>query len=87
MVRTDAATTLAFFGDGSVTGSESNVLTEIGGDCSGLVLPCEVNLTMTGARCSGCFSCTARSAGAGRFGSGVLGAAVGIETVPRSVRD
>jgi cysteine-rich repeat protein len=87
LVRTDVVTTLSFFDDGTVTGSESNTLTEIGGDCSGLVLPCEVNLSMAGARCSGCFSCTARGVGASRFGTGVLGAAVGVEAGSRSFRD
>jgi hypothetical protein len=56
-VQVDVMTVLTFFADDTVAGFEIDRLSEAGGDCSGLALPCELQLDLNGSRCTGCFSC------------------------------
>jgi hypothetical protein len=78
MLKVDSTTTFAFFADGSVDGFEQDTLSQIGGDCSGLTLPCQVELLAAGARCTGCFTCsTSGPLGAGARGLPALLGATG----------
>jgi cysteine-rich repeat protein len=76
-VQVDVTTSLTFFDDDTVTGFETNQLTAAGGDCSGLVLPCETNFTVAGSRCSGCFSCVMPSTATARVGLGSFATGAG----------
>ena len=58
LVRAEVITVLSFLPGGTVGGSEVNSYSEAGGDCSQLELPCAIELTVTGARCTGCYDCT-----------------------------
>jgi cysteine-rich repeat protein len=86
-VQVDVTTSLTFFGDDTVTGFETNELTALGGDCSGLALPCAVELTVSGSRCSGCFDCVMPSFAAARAGLGSLAAGTGatLDAMRRSI--
>jgi hypothetical protein len=82
-LEADIVTTFTFEGDGSFSGAEENVLTQTGGDCSGLSLPCTIELTASGTLCNGCFDCVSAQAdgvssplGALLAGSGVSRQAV-----------
>lgn len=59
VVSVVSTTTLEFFADGSVLGSEGNTLTPVAGDCSAFGGECTVELSLTGAECLGCFDCVA----------------------------
>jgi len=71
VVDTLETTTLEFFADGSVVGSESVTLMPVSGDCSSFGGECTSEVSLTGDLCSGCFSClrptaaTASDAGIG----------------------
>jgi cysteine-rich repeat protein len=79
-VQVDVTTLLTFFPGGSVTGLEIDALSEAGGDCSGLSLPCQVRLNLTGSGCSGCFSCLPGALGFGGPRFGVLGSGAGMRS-------
>jgi cysteine-rich repeat protein len=79
-LRVDVTTILTFFDDDSVTGVELDRLSEVGGDCSGLTLPCEIQLMLTGARCVGCFDCVPSALGSGRLRWGPLGSGAGLRS-------
>jgi len=72
-VQVSVTTTLTFFSGLTVMGSEINTFSEVSGDCSGLTLPCTVELDVTGATCNGCFDCIAPTAGTDTRGLGPLG--------------
>ena len=72
-VQVTVTTTLTFFADDTVTGTEINSFSEVGGVCSGFTLPCTVELDVTGARCVGCFNCVAPTSGTSTKGLGPLG--------------
>jgi cysteine-rich repeat protein len=75
-IQVDVITELTFSNDAGgigVTGSETNAVTATGGDCSGLNLPCSIELAVGGATCSGCFFCVDLPAPAGRLSLGPLG--------------
>ncbi len=57
IIQADVTTELTFFADDTVTGFETNAVQAAGGDCSGVSLPCSVELVVNGARCTGCFAC------------------------------
>ncbi len=76
-IQTDVTTELTFFNDDTVTGFETNAIQASGGDCSGLSLPCAVQLETDGARCIGCFACVnptveTSGPGLGPLGGGAL---------------
>jgi hypothetical protein len=73
----DSTTVLTFFDDGSVNGFEDTTLSEAGGNCSGLSLPCEINLALDGQDCAACFSCVSPVTGAVLRGIGLFGGAAG----------
>ncbi len=74
IVQLDLVTVLDFFEGGSLAGTETNSLSAAGGDCSGLTLPCTIELALDGSRCRGCFQCVAPFAPGSGAGLGFLGA-------------
>ena len=59
IVQIDHTTTLEFDSNGHVTvvGDETNTVSATGGDCSCVILPCSIELSIGGSDCAGCFSC------------------------------
>ena len=76
-VLIDVTTVLTFFAGGSVSGFESTTLSEFGGDCTQLTLPCDVDLTLNGADCGNCFSCVAPATAPVPRGPGPLATGAG----------
>jgi len=76
-VQVDSTTVLTFFDDGSVSGFEDTTLSEAGGNCSALSLPCDINLALDGQDCAACFSCVNPASGAALRGIGLFGGAAG----------